>query len=148
MKPTSWIFSIFYLLSIFVDSSAFAHGGDSKREEPKPEKIVVRVKPSKAETIDQLAIEKILNDKKLPHDVTIINCSLSTAPCRGITVELFDESNSRMLVGFTGMNGIVGFHGLDSTKKYTAKIVSEKYEGSVAVISGRVVSLVGDRITK
>lgn len=148
MKLTSWIFAVIYLLSMLFDSSAFAHGGDSKREEPKPEKIVTRVKPSKAETIDQLAIEKILNDKKLPNDVTIINCSLSTAPCRGITVELFDESNLRMLAGFTGMNGVVGFHGLDSTKKYTAKIVSEKYEGSAIVISGRVVSLVGDRISK
>lgn len=148
MKSTYWIFPWIYLLSMLATSSSFAHGGDTKREEPKPEKIVIRAKPSKAETLDQLSIEKFLDDKKLPHDVTIINCSLSTAPCRGITVELFDESNTRMLVGFTGMNGIVGFHGLDSTKEYTAKIVSEKYEGSVAVMSGRIVSLVGDRITK
>ena len=148
MKPSSWIFPVIYLLSLLLESSAFAHGGDSKREEPKPEKIVVRVKPSKTEAIDQLAIEKFLENKKLPADVTIIKCSLSTAPCRGITVELLDEDNLRILIGFTGVNGVVGFHGLDSTKKYTAQIVSEKYEGGVTVNSGRIVSLDGDRIVK
>lgn len=148
MKPTLWIFPVLYLLSMLPCNFAFAHGGDSKREEPKPEKIVVRVKPSKAEAMDQVDIEKFMDSKQLPTDVTIINCSLSTAPCRGITVELLDENNSRILVGFTGMSGFAGFHGLDSAQKYTAKIVSEKYEGSVAVNSGRVISLVGDRITK
>lgn len=146
MNQISWTFPLLFTL---LSSSAFAHGRDSQREEPKkPEKVVERVKPLRAEAIDQLTIDKLLETKKSPADVTIINCSLSTAPCRGITVELFDENNSRILVGFTGMNGVVGFHGLDSEKKYTAKIVSEKYQGGVAVNSGRVVNLDGDRSAK
>ncbi len=132
------------ILIIFVNS-AFGHGDDGSKVHKKEEKVAVRITPSKAGRLDSLSIEQILKSKQVPDDVLIVTCSLSTAPCRGISIGLFDSAGSQIFSSNTGINGFVGFQGLNKDQSYTARIESEKYIGEAVVRSGLNQSLVGDR---
>ncbi|MBK9324216.1 MAG: hypothetical protein IPM97_14935 [Bdellovibrionaceae bacterium] len=133
------------ILMISFVESALGHGDDGIKEHKKEEKVAVRIVPSKSSILDSLSIEQILKSKQVPDDVLIVTCSLSTAPCRGIAIGLFDSNGSQIFSSNTGLNGFVGFQGLNKEDSYTARIKSEKYIGEVIVRSGVNQSLVGVR---
>lgn len=136
---------VLVILMISVIESALGHGDDGPKEHKKEERVAVRIAPSKSSKLDPLSIEQILKSKQVPDDVLIVTCSLSTAPCRGISIGLFDSAGSQIFSSNTGINGFVGFQGLDKDQTYTARIESEKYIGEAVVRSGVNQSLVGDR---
>ena len=136
---------VLIVLMISVAETAQGHGDDGVKEHKKEEKVAVRIAPSKSSILDSLSIEQILKRKQVPDDVLIVTCSLSTAPCRGISIGLFDSNGSQIFSSNTGLHGFVGFQGLNKDDSYTARIKSEKYIGEVIVRSGVNQSLVGER---
>lgn len=143
-----------FLLSILILGSSRtiqAHGGDvgaDERRAKKPPKEEHRRAPRSTPSVlsnDELG-RLIQEARSIPQDVVVVSCVLSkAASCRGLMISLSDSDGHKLLASNSGISGVVGFEGLESTKKYVVKIESEKYVGTIEVQPGKTWALDGDR---
>ncbi len=139
------------VLALFLSTfseSAFSHGGMEADQKPKkivPETIVRRPKSTPALLSNEDFKHVIMDGNKVPEDVLLVFCTLSTVSCRGIRLALLSSKGGQVLLANTGFSGAVGFQGLKAKDKYVVKIESEKYKGDIEAHAGKAWNLKGEK---